>query len=322
MPTPPTIAVLDGHTLNPGDLSWAPLETLGSVSVYPRSAAGSVLDRATGAQLLLVNKVVLSKEHFAALPQLQAIFVTATGVNNIDLEAARARGLAVYNVAGYGTPAVAQHVFALLLALTNRVVDHSRSVKAGDWSAQEDFCYTLHSIPELSTLTLGIYGFGRIGQAVAEIGQAFGMRILAHHKHPERDARPGVTFVDLPTLFRESHAVTLHAPLSEENEGIVSTSLLQSMPSPAYLINTGRGGLVDETALLAALQSGHLTGAALDVLGTEPPPADHPLLAQPNCLITPHMAWATRASRQRLLEATVNNVRDFLEGGTGRNRLV
>jgi glycerate dehydrogenase len=266
--------------------------------------------------------VILGEEQFKQLPRLRAVFVTATGVNNIDLAAARARRIAVYNVAGYGTPAVAQHVFALLLALANRPEAHSRSVKAGDWSAQEDFCYTLGPIPELATLTLGIYGFGRIGQAVATIARAFGMRVLAHHKHPARDARPGVTFVDLPTLFRESHVITLHAPLTAENEKIVSAELLASMPSPAYLINTGRGGLVDEEALLAALQTGQLAGAALDVLGAEPPPEDHPLFAQPNCLLTPHMAWATQASRQRLLDATVDNVRDFLAGGKGENRLV
>jgi len=308
------ITALDAQSLNPGDLSWAPLEKLGQLTVYPYTPADQLRARARSADILLVNKFVLGAEALEQLPQLQCICVMATGYNNIDLRAASERGIPVCNAVGYSTDAVAQHVFALLLALSNRVYEHHISVQAGEWRRSRDFSYTLGIIPELAGKAFGIYGFGRIGQRVAELAQVFGMRVLATHKHPERDARPGLRFVDLPTLFAQSDVVSLHAPLSEDNREVVNASLLKRMKPTAYLINTGRGGLVDEQALLEALQEGQLAGAGLDVLSLEPPIDGNVLMAAPNCLITPHMAWATQASRQRLLDITVENVRGFLMG--------
>lgn len=316
----PTIVVLDGHTLNPGDLSWSGLEALGALHIYERTPADSVPARAALAEIIVVNKQLIDRATLDQLPNLRFIAVSATGYNNVDIEAAAERGIFVANVTGYSTPAVAQHVFALMLALTNRVDAHDQSVKAGDWSANPDFSYTLGAIPELSTLSLGIYGFGRIGQAVARIGLAHGMQILAHHKHPERDAMEGVEFVSLPELFQRSNIVSLHAPLYDDNFEIVGRKLLSSMPQPAFLINTGRGGLVNEQALADCLQERIISGAGLDVLQQEPPQQDHPLIGLPNCIITPHLAWATQATRQRLMEEVVLNIKAYLMG-KARNRV-
>lgn len=308
----PYIVVLDGHTLNPGDLNWDAIEALGQLSIYPRTSAELVLERAANAEIILVNKQVINATTLAALPNLKFIAVTATGYNNVDVAAANTRGIKVANVAGYSTAAVAQQVFASLLALTNKARLHSQSVNRGEWAKQPDFGYTLSPIIELQGLSLGIYGFGRIGQAVAKIALAMGMRVLAHHKHPKRDAIEGVTFVDLPTLFRQSNVVSLHAPLTASNREIVNASLVRTMPSPSYLINTGRGGLVQEQELRDCLLAGELDAAALDVLSSEPPPADHPLIGLDNCLITPHVAWASVAARQRLMAEVALNIQAYL----------
>lgn len=313
----PKIVVLDGHTLNPGDLSWDKLRALGQVSVYEHSLPEQIPERAAAAGVILVNKAVIGEAQLARLPALKCICVTATGYNNIAVEAARARGITVCNAIGYGTDSVAQHVFALLLELTNKARAHHDSVQEGQWGRIPHFCYTLGSIPELAGKVMGIYGFGRIGQRVAAIARAFGMQVIATHKHPERDARPGVAFVPLDTLFEQSDVISLHAPLTEENAGIVNTALLSRMKPTAYLINTGRGGLIDEGALKLALQSARLAGAALDVLSEEPPRNGNVLFDAPNCLVTPHMAWATREARQRLLDITVENVKAFLRGEPG-----
>ena len=309
-----TITILDGYTLNPGDLDWAPISRLGETAIFERTAPGQLLERAAGAKLLVVNKFVLGEEQLSQLPQLRCICVSATGYNNVDVGAARRRNIPVCNVVGYSTEAVAQHVFALLLALTNRVESHHRSVAEGQWSASPDFSYTLQPIPELAGRTMGIYGFGRIGQQVTAIARAFGMEVLATHKHPERDAQAGVRFVSLEELFETSDAISLHAPLTAENEQIVDARLLRRMRPGAYLINTGRGGLIHEADLRQALQEGHLAGAALDVLSQEPPPAGHPLTGLPNCLITPHLAWASQEARARLLAETAANIEAFLAG--------
>ena len=316
----PSIVVLDGHTLNPGDLNWAPLQELGPTTIFDYSAEGEIIERCFSADVIIANKAPITSEIIAALPNLKYIGVSATGYNNIDLEAARQRQIPVCNAVGYSTRSVAQHVFALLLALTNQPDQHHESVVRGDWAAQQHFMYTLGSIPELAGKTMGIYGLGRIGQQVAQIAQAFGMQVIATHKHPERDAIPGVQFVDLPTLFQQSDVISLHAPLTQENRGIVNRALLQTMQPTAYLINTGRGPLIVENDLQEALEKGWLAGAGLDVLSNEPPVPNHPLYAAPNLLITPHMAWATRASRQRLLDQTVANLQAFLEG-TPRNNV-
>lgn len=317
MSSHPSIVVLDGATLNPGDLSWRPLEELGQLTIYDRTPAESMVERSKGARILLVNKVQLTREIIGQLPDLQFIAITATGYNNVDLDACRYHSVRVVNAVGYGSTSVAQHVFALLLELTNRVGLHSASVKAGDWAAQPDFCYWKSPIVEIAGKTMGIYGLGSIGRAVARLALAFGMKVLATHRHPERDAMEGVTFVNLDTLFSQSDVVSLNVPLSEENKGIVDSGRLQSMKPNAYLINTARGGLVVEADLEEALRQKTIAGAALDVLGQEPPAADHPFYALENCLITPHQAWASQESRQRLMDMTVARVAEFIDGKLG-----
>lgn len=308
------IVVLDGYTLNPGDLNWNSLQALASVDIYDRSSATEVLDRAKDASILVVNKTPISAQTLAQLPKLKCICVSATGFNNIDIAAAKKHGIKVCNVKGYSTPSVAQHVFALLLELTNHTALYNNSVQAGEWANQADFTYTLKGIQELAGLKMGIYGLGRIGQAVAQIALAFGMQVYAHHKHPERDAMDGVTFVDLDTLFSTCHIVSLHAPLNKDNQEIVNKNLLERMPTPAYLINTGRGGLIQEQELAYCLKNNVITAAALDVLSVEPPQNDHPLIGLNNCIITPHLSWASKAARQRLLEETVLNAEAFING--------
>ena len=308
------ITVLDGYTLNPGDLSWDELGALGKLTVYDRTPKEAIIDRAVGAEILIVNKASITSEIIAQLPDLQYIGVTATGFNNIDIEAASKRNIAVCNVSGYGTAAVAQHVFALLLAMTNQVSEHHQSVLQGQWAACPDFCYTLVPLTELQGLTMGIYGFGRIGRQVAVLAQAFGMQVLATHKHPERDAMAGVGFVDIDDLFQKSDVVSLHAPLTSENKEIVNAALLRQMKHTAFLINTSRGALINEKDLYSALEKGWLAGAALDVLSVEPPLEDHILIGAPHCIITPHNAWASRAARSRLLKTTVENLRSYLNG--------
>ena len=315
----PKIVVLDGYTLNPGDLSWAPLEALGKLAVYERTSAAEAAGRALDADILVVNKVRLDAALLDRLPNLKCVCVLATGFNNIDTGKAKSRDIPVCNVKGYGSASVAQHVFAMMLAMVNGIADHNRSVQAGGWAAQPDFCYTLFPVTELAGKTLGIYGLGQIGRQVARLGLAFDMEVIAVHKHPERDAMDGVAFVDLEALFSRSDFLTLHAPLTAENEGLVNTARLSTMKPSARLINTSRGGLIREGDLKAALLSGKIAGAALDVLSPEPPPADHILMGVDNCLITPHMAWASLEARRRLLEEMVENVKAFLAGNARNN---
>jgi glycerate dehydrogenase len=308
------IVILDGHTLNPGDLSWDGLRALGACAIHERSAADEVLARAQDAEIVLTNKTVLTREQIHALPKLRYIGVLATGYNCVDAAAARERGIPVCNVPTYGTRSVAQHTFALLLELTQRCGHHAGTVSAGRWAESPDFCYWDHPLVELDGLTLGIVGFGRIGQAVAELGRAFGMKILADdHRVPEN--APGwARFVPLDELFRESDVVSLHCPLTPQTKELVNAGRLALMKPAAFLLNTSRGPLIDEAALAAALNDGRLAGAGLDVLAKEPPVAGHPLFTAKNCLITPHIAWASKAARTRLLETAVANVRAFLEG--------
>ncbi len=308
------IVALDTRTLNPGDLDWESIRSLGEFVPYEHSTAAQALERAEDATILVVNKFYVGRELITSLPNLSCICVTATGYNNVDLAAARERNIPVCNVIGYSTPSVVQHVFALLSEMTSKVGEHNQSVQAGEWANQVDFGYTLGTIPEWAGLRFGIYGFGRIGQAVATAALAFGMEVYAHHKHPERDAREGVRFLSLEQLFDTCQIISLHAPLSAANTGIVNRQLIERMPQPSYLINTGRGGLVNDEDLRWALTEGPLTAAGLDTLQQEPPPADHPLIGLPNCIVTPHMAWATLAARKRLLAGTVSNIQAFLQG--------
>ncbi|MFM8378187.1 MAG: D-2-hydroxyacid dehydrogenase [Planctomycetia bacterium] len=307
------IVILDGFTTNPGDLSWRPLESLGTVVVHDRTADADIVARARDAEIVLTNKTPLSGGVIASLPRLRCICVLATGYNIVDVAAAKALGITVCNVPEYSTPNVAQAVFALLLELTNRTGHHDRTVHEGRWAACADFCYWDGDLVELAGLTLGIVGYGRIGQAVARVGRAFDMRILAHR----RTAAGGIDggeYADLDRLFAESDVVSLHCPLTPDTREFVDAARLARMKRTAFLVNTARGGLVNEADLAAALDAGTIAGAGLDVLSVEPPPASNPLLTARNCVITPHIAWATRSARRRLIEATAGNVAAFLAG--------
>jgi glycerate dehydrogenase len=304
------ITILDGHTTNPGDLSWEPLHGLGDWVVHDRTLAAEVVVRAADADVVLTNKTPLTRETIAALPRLKCIGVLATGYNIVDVAAARERGIPVCNVPEYGTPNVAQATFALLLELTNRVGRHAELVRAGRWSSCPDFCFWEGELVELSGLTLGIVGYGRIGRAVATVGRAFGMRIVAARRGRGDDPE----CVDFDTLLRESDVVSLHCPLTPETREIIDATALAKMKPTAFLINTSRGPLVNEAALAAALNAGQIAGAGLDVLAVEPPPATNPLLAARNCVITPHVAWATREARRRLIACTAENLRAFVVG--------
>ena len=310
----PRIVVLDGHTLNPGDLSWAGLEALGDCTFHDRTLPRSVVERCRDAEVVFTNKVALGRAELEQLPRLRYIGVLATGYNIVDVAAAQEHGIVVTNVPTYSTRSVAQMTFAHLLELTQHVGHHGQTTRDGKWTQSEDFHYSDFPLIELDGLTLGVVGFGRIGRAVAEIAQAFGMRILAHNPSTPSGVPDGVTMVDMETLFRESDVVSLHCPLTARNKGLVNAARLSLMKSTAFLINTSRGGLVDEAALAAALNDGRIAGAGLDVLSSEPPLADNPLLTARNCHITPHQAWATKAARERLLATAVDNLRAFLAG--------
>ena len=309
------IVVLDGHTANPGDLSWDEFAKLGNLEIFPRTNKDQIISRLQGAAAAITNKAVINRNTLSALPNLRYIGVTATGYNIVDTEAARERGIVVTNVPEYSTQEVAQAVFALLLELTNRTGHHADTVRAGRWSKSEDFCYWDYPLICLAGLSLGIIGYGRIGQEVGRIAQAFGMKILA----PRRPSSPkigseGVQYVEMETLLRESDAISLHCPLTPESKGLVNAEFLSKMKPSAFLINTARGGLIDEPALTDALNHERIAGAGLDVLSVEPPPSDNPLLSAKNCIITPHIAWATKTARARLLQIAAANIRAWLNG--------
>jgi glycerate dehydrogenase len=308
------IVVLDGFTLNPGDLSWEELNRLGPCMIYDRTPPAELLRRAVDADILLTNKTELTSAAIRDLPRLKYIGVLATGTNVVDLAAARARGIPVTNVPAYGTKSVAQLTFALLLELAQHVGHHAQTVRDGRWTRSVEFCYWDFPLIELDGLALGLVGLGRIGRAVAELGAAFGMKVLASTHSASSAAPPFVRLVELETLFRESDVVSLHCPLTPQTANLVNARRLALMKPTAFLLNTSRGPLVDQAALADALNSGRLAGAGLDVLATEPPPADNPLLTARNCIITPHLAWATRAARSRLMNIAVENVRAFLQG--------
>ncbi len=308
------LVVLDAHTLNPGDLSWTPLQELVECHIYERTPTSEVVARCAGASLLLSNKTLVNRDHIAALPGLRYIGVLATGYNNIDIAAARERRIPVSNVPAYGTDSVAQMTFSLLLELTNRVGHHASTVARGKWSLCPDFCYTDFPLIELSGLHFGIIGFGRIGQAVARLASAFGMHVLVNTPRTPTSLPPGVSLVSLDEMLERSDVVSLHCPLTDQTRTIINAPRLAQMKPSAFLLNTSRGPLVDEHALKHALESGRLAGAALDVLSVEPPLANHPLFEVRNCLITPHIAWATTAARSRLLKTAIENVAAFLSG--------
>lgn len=307
------IVVTDGYTLNPGDLDWSPLEALGAIQIYERSSEEELVNRCKEAEIILTNKCVFSEEVLDQLPKLKYIGLMATGYDNIDINAARSRGIIVSNARDYGSHTVAQHTFALILELTNHVGLHSRTV-AEDWSQKEDFCYWKKPLIELNQKTLGIVGLGKIGSMVAIIAQSFGMKVIAYHKHPEKNFLEDVHFVTLEKLFQESDFISLHCPLKANNCEMVNKSLLNEMKPSAFLINTSRGGLINEQDLTEALNQEKIAGAGLDVLSQEPPPKDHPLLKAKNCIISPHNAWAAKESRQRVMDMIIDNLNNFLAG--------
>jgi len=308
------IVVLDAFAMNPGDLSWEQLKNIGDTEIYDRSLPEESVKRVSDAEIILTNKALVNKDIIEAAPNLKYIGVMATGYNVVDITEAHKRNIVVTNVPAYSTASVAQLTFAFILELANHTALYAQSVENGDWVRSKDFSYHLKPIMELQNKTLGIIGFGQIGQNVAKIALAFGMKVISSHKHPERDKMEGVAFVDEKTCFTEADIVSLHCPLNQDNFEFVNKQLLASMKPKAFLINTSRGGLVNENDLAEALNHEIIAGAALDVLSTEPPSANNPLLHAKNCLINPHVAWATFESRTRLMKTVVNNVKAFLEG--------
>lgn len=314
------IVVLDGYGMNPGDLSWSEIEALGSLTVYPRTAPADVLARAAGADAVLTNKTVLDGATLRALPGLKYVGVLATGYNVVDIDTARELGIVVTNIPAYSTASVAQMVFAHLLAVTNRVEHYTADNHAGRWTACPDFCYWDESVTELAGKTFGIVGFGSIGSAVARIALAFGMRVLAFTSKGADALPEGVEkAADMRELFSRSDVLSLHCPLTASTRRLVCADTLALMKPSAILINTGRGPLVDEAALAAALNAGKLRAAGVDVLSSEPPAADNPLLSARNCYITPHIAWASTEARRRLMAITASNLRAFLAGSPVNN---
>ena len=309
------IVILDSYTLNPGDLSWQKIEALGETSIYEHTAADLVIERSKNADILIVNKVIINEHILQHLPKLKFIALTGTGFNNIDIQATQKRNIPVSNIRNYGTSAVAQHTFALILALTNHVDAHHQSVREGQWQNTRDFCYWNKPLLELHNKKIGIVGFGQIGQKVAEIAKGFGMKIMAYQPNIEAGLRDNVLFVnDIKTLFCEGDIVSLHCTLKPENQGFINKNLLQCMKKTAFFINTARGALTNEKDLFEALQNKTIAGAALDVLCVEPPTERHYLFDAPNCIVTPHNAWASFESRSRMMDLLHENMMAFLAG--------
>lgn len=308
------IVVLDGYTLNPGDLTWKDLESLGKCKVYDRSAPEEVVSRAKDAEIVLTNKTVLSSDTIKKLPKLKYIGVLATGYNIVDIEAARDLNIPVTNIPAYGTQSVVQMVFAHILNLTQHVDHHAQTVKSGRWTSSPDFCYWDMPLIELAGLSMGIIGFGRIGQATAKLAIALGMNVIFYDIAKPSNIPEGCRPAELNDIFRSSDIISLHCPLTPQTSKIINKEHLEMMKKNAFLINTSRGPLIDEHALANALNNGMIAGAGLDVLSEEPPRADTSLFNAKNCYITPHIAWATISARKRLLNIAVDNVAAFISG--------
>lgn len=308
------IVALDGYAANPGDLSWDELKTLGDCTIYDRTEPEQVLERAAGAEILLTNKVVLTAAHMAVLPELKYIGVLATGYNIVDVVAAKERGIIVTNIPAYSTPSVAQMVFAHLLNIAQQVQHHAQEVRNGRWTASKDFCFWDTPLLELRGKKIGIVGLGHTGYTTARIAIGFGMDVYAYTSKSPFQLPPEIKKCELDDLFRECDVVSLHCPLTDDTRELVNARRLQLMKPGAILINTGRGPLVNEQELADALNSGTLYAAGLDVLSQEPPQADNPLLTARNCYITPHIAWASTAARERLMHILLDNVKGYLSG--------
>ena len=308
------IVILDGYTANPGDLSWEALEEIGEVTVYDRTSAEETVERAKDAEIVLTNKVCLRKQEIEQLPQLKYIGVLATGYNVVDLEAAKAHGIVVTNVPVYSTESVAQMVFAHLLTVTNRTEHYASQNREGKWAASSDFCYWDTPLTELAGKTFGIVGLGHIGQQVAAIAQAFGMKVAAYTSKRAEDLPPSIEKRTMDELLRESDVVSLHCPLATDTHHLINRQTLQMMKPSAILINTGRGPLVNDQDVAEALKARRLMAYCADVVSEEPPKADHPLLTCENAFITPHIAWATNEARTRLISVATENVKAFVNG--------
>ena len=308
------IVNLDGYTTNPGDLSWVGIEQFGELTTYDRTSPEQVVERAKDADILLINKTVINAEMLKQMPKLKYVGLQSTGYNVIDGKAARELGITISNIPAYSTNAVAQLVFAFILEITNKVSLHSNSVHNDEWVNCPDFCYWKGSLTELDGKTIGIVGFGSIGKRVANIAKAFGLKVNVYTPHPKPEEFKDICFVDFDTLLKESDIVTCHCPLTPETTGIINAEALAKMKSSAILINTSRGPVVDDKALAEALNNGRIQAAGLDVLTTEPPKADNPLLKAKNCYITPHIAWAGFETRKRLMTILEENLKAFLDG--------
>ena len=311
------IVVLDGYTENPGDLSWAELEKLGQLTVYDRTAYGEsplIAQRIGDAEVIVTNKTPISQQTLEQCPNLKLIAVLATGYNVIDCAAARKKGVSVVNVPTYGTASVSQYSIALLLEICHHIGHHDQSVHAGNWANNADWCYWDYPLIELEGKTMGIIGFGRIGQAEGHIARALGMRVLAYDLYPSDSGRAIGAYVDLDTLYRQSDVISLHCNLTPENTRMINKDSIAKMKDGVILINNARGQLIDEQDVTDALNSGKLAAAGLDVVYTEPIREDNPLLKAKNCIITPHISWAPKESRQRIMDVTAENIRAFLAG--------
>ena len=309
------IVVLDGYTLNPGDISWDGLKVLGDVTIHDRTPADKVVERAAGAEIVFTNKTPINEETINQLGSLKFIGVLATGYNIINTEAAKEKGIIVSNVPGYGTTSVVQMTIALLLELCLHVQRHSDSVMEGKWAKSADWCFWDYPLVELSGKTIGIIGFGRIGQQVGDVATAFGMKIIGNSRNwTDQSHRKNFRWAQIPELLAQSDVISIHCPLFPETKGLINKESLKTMKKSAFLLNTSRGPIVVDEDLADALNNDVIAGAGIDVLSTEPPPANNPLFGAKNCIITPHIAWATKEARLRLMDTTVNNLSSFLNG--------
>ena len=309
------IVVLDGYALNPGDLSWQGFKDLGDLTVYDRTSPEEIVPRAAGADAILTNKVPVRESAIRKLPQLKYIGVLATGYNIIDIDAASRQHILVCNIPDYGGNSVAQLTFALLLELCHHVQRHSDTTRAGKWSASKDWCYWDYPLVELAGKTMGIIGFGNIGQKVGDMATAFGMNVVGAARRPtDQSHRKNFRWVSIPELLEISDVVSIHCPLTPETKGLINKEALRTMKRGAFLLNTSRGQIIIDQDLSDALNNDVIAGAGLDVLSVEPPPEDNPLFSAKNCVITPHIAWATREARARLMQMAVSNLEAFQEG--------
>jgi glycerate dehydrogenase len=306
------IVITDGYALNPGDMSWDPIRQFGDLKVYDRTSRAEIIERCKDADIILSNKTELSKESIVKLDNVRLISVLATGYNVIDISAAKNSGIDVCNVPAYGTESVAQHTFALILELSNKISLHAASVARGDWQQSPDYSYSLKPLIELTGKTLGIVGLGNIGLQTAKLANAFGMKVIYNSRNDKHTTL--AAFKSMEDVFSESDFISLHCPLTETNKEFVNKHLLQLMKPTAYLVNTARGQLINEQDLADALNNNDIAGAALDVLSKEPPDSSNPLLTAKNCVITPHNAWSTSEARQRIIDITVENIKAFLSG--------